>query len=44
MDHQWYILNCITSKNKLYNKYTQIKNEQLKKQIYEEYKILRNSV
>lgn len=38
------ILNSINRKNKLYNKYSKIKNQEIKKEIYDEYKILRNMV
>ena len=38
------ILNSISRKNKIYNKYSKIKNESLKKQVFEEYKYLRNMI
>ena len=38
------ILTSISRKNKLYNRYSKIKDEHRKKQIFEEYKILRNTV
>ena len=38
------ILNSISRKNKSYNKYTRLKNEFHKNQVFEEYKLLRNTI
>ena len=38
------ILNSISRKNKIYNKYTKIKNDFHKNQVFEEYKLLRNTI
>ena len=38
------ILNSISRKNKLFNRYSKIKNELRKQQAFEEYKFLRNMV
>ena len=38
------ILNSINRKNKLFNKYSKMKNSVLKQQIFNEYKTLRNSI
>ena len=38
------ILNSISRKNKLYNKYTKLKDGLNKQQVFEEYKLLRNKV
>ena len=38
------ILNSISRKNKLYNKYSKIKDQLRKQQVFEEYKSLRNII
>ena len=38
------ILNSISRKNKLYNRYSKIKDTNLKQQVFTEYKALRNTI
>ena len=38
------ILNSISRKNKLYNKYSKLKDEVKKKLVHDEYKILKNNI